>query len=67
MELTPSNNVVELGMVGDQINQVETADLRAEHLAETAMMVKDPMKTRYIATTPGRDLDLDLNSRHRET
>jgi hypothetical protein len=67
MELIPSDNVVELGMVGDQINQVETADLRAEHLAETAMVVKDLMKIRYIDTTPGQDLDLDLNSRHRET
>lgn len=67
MELNLSDNVVELGMAEDQINQVEMVDLRTEHPAETAMVVKDLMKIRYIDTTPGQDLDLDLNSRHRET
>ena len=67
MELIPSDNVVELDIIEGQINQVAMADLRTDHPAETAMVVEDLMKTRYIATTPGQNLDLDLNSRHRET
>ena len=67
MELIPSGNVVELDIIEGRITQVAMADLRKDHPVETAMVVEDVMKTRYIATTLGQNLDLDLNSRHRET
>ena len=67
MELIPSDNVVEPDIIEGQITQVAVADLRTDHLVESAMVVEDLKKTRYIAKTPGEHFELDSHSRHRET